>query len=154
MFLEALALESIVYKRTVMSQPFRIPVFNRRSRQYGGIAVSYYEWSGARQQAKKVEWFNIVDAASSNEFAALIKATKRSFKGGKTAPGNAISRVTPKFGTETGGRDNGFESPRQIIDISGDSRQNDGKNTAKARDAALAKGLMRLMVRQFLVKKA
>ena len=38
----------------------------------GGIAVSYYEWSGARQQAKKVEWFNIVDAASSKDFAALI----------------------------------------------------------------------------------
>jgi len=107
----------------------------------GGIAVSYYEWSGARQQATKVEWFNIVDAASSNDFAALIKATKRSFNGGMTAPGNAIKFVTPLFGTETGGKDNGFESSRQVIDISGDGRQNSGKSTSKARDAALASGV-------------
>lgn len=120
---------------------FQDPRIQQAISAIGGIAVSYYEWSGARQQAKKVEWFNIVDAASSNEFAALIKATKRSFKGGKSAPGNAISKVTPEFGTETGGNDNGFESSRQIIDISGDSRRNDGKNTAQARDAALAKGV-------------
>lgn len=58
---------------------FQDPRIQQAISAIGGIAVSYYEWSGARQQAKKVEWFNIVDAASSNEFAALIKATKRSF---------------------------------------------------------------------------
>lgn len=70
-----------------------------------------------------------------------LKQLNALFKGGKSAPGNAISKVTPEFGTETGGNDNGFESSRQIIDISGDSRRNDGKNTAQARDAALAKGV-------------
>lgn len=120
---------------------FQDPLIQQAISAIGGIAVSYYEWSGPRKQAQKVEWFNIVDATSANNFAALIKASKRSFQGGSTAPGNAISKVTPLFGIETGGKDNGFESIRQIIDISGDGRQNNGKNTAKARDEALAMGV-------------
>lgn len=106
----------------------------------GGIAVAYYEWSGAGQQATKVNWFHIFDAASSNAFAAALNATTRSFSG-YTAPGNAINFVRPLFGTETGGAANGFESLRQVIDVSGDGAQNDGANTLAARNAALSAGV-------------
>ena len=119
----------------------------------GGIAVGYYEWSGVRQQATKVNWFHIFDAASSNAFAAAIKATSRSFYG-LTAPGNAIKFVTPLFGTETGGRDNGFESSRQIINISGDGRQNGEQALRKQGMQRWRRVSMRLMACQFLEKGA
>lgn len=106
----------------------------------GGIAVAYYEWSGAGEQATKVNWTHIFDAASANAFASALAATTRSFNG-STAPGSAITFATPLFGTETGGTDNGFASSRQVIDVSGDGSQNDGVSTSGARNAALAAGV-------------
>jgi len=106
----------------------------------GGIAVAYYEWSGAGEQATKVNWFHIFDATSSNAFATALNATTRSF-GGATAPGSAINFATPLFGTETGGASNSFESLRQVLDVSGDGAENDGTDTPAARNAALAAGV-------------
>jgi hypothetical protein len=106
----------------------------------GGIAVAYYEWSGAAEQATKVNWTHIYDAATANAFATALAATSRSFSG-LTAPGSAINFATPLFGTETGGTDNLFESSRQVIDVSGDGEENDGATTSVARNAALAAGV-------------
>ena len=106
----------------------------------GGIAVSYIEWSGASQQAIKVNWFHIFNAASSNAFAAALNATTRSFTG-RTAPGSAINFARPLFGTETGGAANGFESLRQVIDVSGDGAENEGAITLAAKNAALTAGV-------------
>lgn len=106
----------------------------------GGIAVAYYEWSGASQQATKVNWTHIFDATSANAFATALAATTRSFAG-STAPGSAITFATPLFGTETGGASNGFESSRQVIDVSGDGAENDGVSTSGARNAALTAGV-------------
>jgi Protein of unknown function (DUF1194)/PEP-CTERM motif len=106
----------------------------------GGIAVSYIEWSGAGEQSVEVNWTHITNAAEANAFAAAISAATRNFAG-LTAPGSALNFATPLFGTEKGGADNGFESLRQVIDVSGDGEQNDGANTAAARNAALAAGI-------------
>ena len=106
----------------------------------GGIAVTYIEWSGANEQSTQVNWYHIFDATSANSFAALLAGTSRAF-GGQTAPGSAITFATPLFGTETGGTDNGFESNRQVIDVSGDGAQNDGVSTSGARNAALTAGV-------------
>jgi hypothetical protein len=97
----------------------------------GGIAVTYIEWSGAGQQAQLVGWKHLTDAASSNQFAADIAATSRAFSG-LTAPGSAINFAAPLF---TG---NGYEGGRLVIDVSGDGAENDGANTAAARNAAIA----------------
>jgi uncharacterized protein (TIGR03382 family) len=100
----------------------------------GGIAVSYIEWSGGGEQAKLVNWTILTDAASSNAFAAAIAATSRAFSG-LTAPGSAIA-----FGAaEIAG--NGIDADRAVIDVSGDGVENDGINTATARNAALAGGV-------------
>lgn len=108
----------------------------------GGIAVTYIEWSGGGQQVTRVGWTHITDAASANSFAAAVGALQyaNSF-GGLTAPGSALNFAAPLFGTETGGAANGFESGRQVIDVSGDGEENDGANTAAARTAALAAGV-------------
>jgi len=110
----------------------------------GSIAVSYVEWSSASQQNVVVEWTEIFDAESANNFADAIDNSTRSFIGDRnnTAPGSAINFSIELFGTETGGAiGNGFESTRQVIDVSGDGNQNRGDTTFTARNTALSLGI-------------
>ena len=108
----------------------------------GAIAVTYVEWSGAAQQAQKVGWTLINSAASANSFAALISGLTQSYKG-STAIQNAMHDGAGLFGTETGGAiSNGFESGRQVMDVSGDGICNDGDCTvANGRNYALGLGV-------------
>lgn len=106
----------------------------------GGIAVLYMEWSGTGQQIVKQNWIHISNAAQATAFANTIGTFTQAFSG-STAPGSALNFATPLFGTETGGADNGFESARQVIDVSGDGAENVGANTLAARNAALAAGV-------------
>lgn len=96
----------------------------------GGIAVAYAEWSSSNQQSLEVGWTHLTDASSANAFAAAIGASSRDFNG-NTAPGSAITWGASLF-------NNNFEGERTVIDVSGDGAQNNGANTALARDAALA----------------
>lgn len=102
----------------------------------GGIAVNYIYWSGAGQQQHTVGWTHLTDAASANAFAAAIAAAGRPFSG-NTAPGSAINFAVPLFTSN----DDLFISDRQVIDVSGDGAQNEGANTATARNNALAAGI-------------
>lgn len=97
----------------------------------GGIAVTYIEWSSSNQQSVRLGWTHITDAASSSAFATALSGVSRAF-GNLTAPGSAINQVTPSFST------NLFTGSRWVIDVSGDGPENDGANTAAARDAFLA----------------
>ena len=108
----------------------------------GAIAVTYVEWSGAAQQAQKVGWTLINSAASANSFATLISGLTQSYKG-STAIQNAMHYGAGLFGTETGGAiSNGFESGRQVMDVSGDGICNDGDCTvANGRNYALGLGV-------------
>ena len=108
----------------------------------GAIAVTYVEWSGAAQQAQKVGWTLINSAASANSFAAIISGLTQSYKG-STAIQNAMHYGAGLFGTETGGAiSNGFESGRQVMDVSGDGICNDGDCTvANGRNYALGLGV-------------
>lgn len=99
----------------------------------GGIAVTYIEWSSSNEQAQLVGWTHLEDAADANAFAAAINGTSRAFSG-LTAPGSAINFAAPLFAN------NGFEG-RSVIDVSGDGEENDGANTATARNTALAGGI-------------
>lgn len=106
----------------------------------GAIAVTYIEWSGSAQQSQAVGWTLINSAASANAFAAAINGTARAFNG-QTAPGSAINFALPLFGSEVGESGNGFESARQVMDVSGDGAQNQGADTSDARDNALNVGV-------------
>jgi len=109
--------------------------------QDGAIAVTYVEWSGSAQQSVRVGWSLINSVASAQSFAAAIGATTRAFSG-NTAIQDAIHYGAGLFGTETGGASNGFESLRQVIDVSGDGVCNDGTcGTAFGRDYALGLGV-------------
>jgi hypothetical protein len=96
----------------------------------GKIAVNLVYWSGAAQQSEVVPWTLIDSFTASQAFAAAVLAAPRPFSG-NTAPGSAINFDVPLF-------TNNFDGTRQVIDVSGDGSQNEGANTAAARDAALA----------------
>ena len=108
--------------------------------QGGAIAATLIYWSGSAEQSQVVGWTLINSALTANAFAAAIQAAPRPFAG-QTAPGSAIAFSDGLFGTETGGLANGFESLRQVIDVSGDGVENQGVDTATARNAALAAGV-------------
>ena len=67
-----------------------------------GIAVGYAEWSSAASQSLLVNFTQLTDATSANNFANAIGATTRGSIG-ITAPGSAINWAVPLFGS------NGFE---------------------------------------------
>ncbi len=108
--------------------------------QLGSIAVSYAEWSGAGQISRLVNWTKISTAGEASAFANAINATSRAFSG-NTAIQSAMNDSKTWFGTETGGADNGFESLRQVMDVSGDGARNIGLTGTAGRDAALAAGV-------------
>jgi Protein of unknown function (DUF1194)/PEP-CTERM motif len=101
----------------------------------GSIAVELIYWSGSSQQQVAVGWTLINSVSSSQAFAALVAAAARPYEGGNTAPGSAINFGTPFFDT------NLFDGTRQVMDVSGDGAQNEGANTAAARNAALLAGI-------------
>lgn len=108
--------------------------------QGGAIAVRYVEWSGAAQQSTLVNWTLIDSTASANSFASTLAGVSRAFSG-STAIQSAINTQYTGFGAEVGGTNNGFESLRQVIDISGDGTNNDGIGGTLGRDHALAAGV-------------
>jgi len=100
----------------------------------GGIAVTYVEWSSSA--VTRVTWTHITDAASANSFASQINGlTRATGIGNNTGIGNAINFATPLFVGN-----NGFESGRWVIDVSGDGTNNTGAAPAGARDSFLAAG--------------
>lgn len=100
----------------------------------GQIAVQYIEWSNAADQAIQIDWTLIDSAQAALDFADDLAALSRAFSS-FTAVGSAIEFGATQFAT------NGFDSTRQVMDISGDGNQNRGINTATARDNALAGGI-------------
>jgi uncharacterized protein DUF1194 len=96
------------------------------------IRVEFVEWSGASQQSVQVGWTLIDSATAANNFAAALSGISRAYSG-QTAPGSAISYGAALFDFNA--------AARQVIDVSGDGSQNDGVDTAAARDAALAAGV-------------
>jgi hypothetical protein len=93
----------------------------------GQIAVTYVYWSSASQQTQSVNWTLVSDAASASAFADAVAAAPRPFSG-LTGIGAAIDYSAGLFANS------GFDSAREVIDISGDGSNNDGRAPSLARD--------------------
>ena len=114
----------------------------------GKIAAAVAFWSSANRQTVGVGWMEISDLGSARVFAGRIREVARPFLG-TTAIAAAIDFAVPLFGTETGGRENGFHSHSQIIEIAGDGTDNSSPprmldrsvNVMAARDNALRSGV-------------
>jgi len=83
------------------------------------IAVTFIEWSGAAAQQVVVDWMVIRDGEVAKVFADALRAAPRSFAGA-TAIGAGIDFAMKQFPRS------GVDSPRRVIDVSGDGDNNSG----------------------------
>lgn len=101
---------------------------------HGKVAMTYVEWAGQDSQRTIVGWTLIANAADANAFAAKLTAHFDSTLR-RTSISAAIDHASTLF------EGNGFKAYRQIIDVSGDGPNNDGRPVFLARDSALARGV-------------
>ena len=100
----------------------------------GRIAVVYMEWAGSTDQQVLVPWTVIDNPESAMAFAGTLseKPTRRA---SRTSVSGAID-----FGAKLLD-ESGFAATRQVLDISGDGPNNQGRAVTAARDQALDKGI-------------
>jgi len=130
-------LTEVALQREGYVRAFRHPdvVDAIRSTSLGRIAVTYVEWAGTGDQRTLVGWTEISDAGSAGAFAAALEQPRVRVEEGTSISG-AIAFAAGRF------EGNGFRGERRIIDISGDGPNNMGGNVARARDRALAAGIV------------
>lgn len=97
------------------------------------IDVLVLEWSDDRQVAT-VDWTRVTDTASAKDFAARLRATKRSSQG-RTAIGSALIAAGAAF------KNLPDEAMRKVIDVSGDGMTNAGPSPDGPRDLLIASGI-------------
>jgi hypothetical protein len=100
----------------------------------GRIAVLYVEWAGAAHQEVVVPWTVIERPADGLDFASRLSRSPTR-RVGYTSISGAIDFSRGQF------RDSGIQSLRQVIDVSGDGANNQGRNVTSARDDAMAQGI-------------
>lgn len=100
----------------------------------GRIGVTYMEWAGATDQKVVVPWRIIDTPESAAAFSAEL-AREPTRRARFTSISGAIDFSTGLLATST------LVATRQVIDISGDGANNNGRNVAEARAEALAKGV-------------
>ena len=116
---------------------FSDPLLMKAIRASGtsGVAVALVQWAGVNQADLAIGWTHITDQASANTFAAGIANSPRYFNFGATAIGDMIRRAVSLF------QNNGYEGLRQVIDVSGDGRSNEGLPPQIVRQAAILAGI-------------
>jgi hypothetical protein len=100
----------------------------------GRIAVVYVEWAGAGHQEVVVPWTVIEQPADGHAFGARL-AQKPLQRSGYTSASGAIDFSLAQL------RESGVTPIRQVIDISGDGANNQGRIVTAARDEAVAQGV-------------
>jgi hypothetical protein len=106
-----------------------------QSGMHGAIAVTYFQWSGARIQKQIVPWTVIEDDEGAFSFARLLATAPREIFGGGTSLSGAIDYSVGLL------EQSGVEPVRRAIDVSGDGSNNQGRLAAYARDEAVERGI-------------
>jgi hypothetical protein len=100
----------------------------------GRIAVVYLEWAGAGYQQVVVPWTVIEQPSDSRAFAARLAESSIQRFGYTSISGTIDFSLTQL-------RQSGVTPERQVIDISGDGANNQGRIVTAARDEAVAQGV-------------
>jgi hypothetical protein len=101
----------------------------------GTIAVTYVEWAGYGFEREIVPWTKVSNRLEAEAVAAaLSRDIPRSMQ--RTSISSAIRYAHQSI------NGNVFEGLRKVIDISGDGPNNAGPIVTRARDAALAEGIV------------
>ena len=99
------------------------------------IAVTMVEWSGKNHQRQVVEWTVIDSELTAATFASLMAEAPRVYSDW-TSISAALDYVVPLF------KESGVTAGRDIIDVSGDGVNNQGRPIDDARADALAQGIV------------
>ena len=128
--------EEQALQREGFAQAFRSQLVHDaiRGGMLGRIAVTYMEWAGAPDQKVIVPWTVLDNSESLMAFADKIASTPLR-RAQRTSISGAID-----FGVKLL-EDSGVDAVRQVIDVSGDGPNNQGRLVVQARDEALAKGI-------------
>jgi hypothetical protein len=128
--------EEQALQREGFAQAFRSQLVHDaiRGGMLGKIAVTYMEWAGAPDQKVIVPWTVLDNSESLMAFADKIASTPLR-RAQRTSISGAID-----FGVKLL-EDSGVDAVRQVIDVSGDGPNNQGRLVVQARDEALAKGI-------------
>jgi hypothetical protein len=124
-------------QRAGFAEAFRSSLVHEaiQSGEAGRIAVTYVEWSGAKEQTVLVPWTVIDGPEKAKAFAdALVSRPVR--QAGMTSISGLIDFSRAHFDEVKA------ISARRVIDISGDGPNNDGRKIALARDEAVAEGIV------------
>jgi hypothetical protein len=105
-----------------------------KSNLHGRIAVAYLQWASYADQDVLIDWTIIDGPESAAAFAKRLKEAPYR-RAQRTSISGAIDRSAALF------ENNGFDGERQIIDVSGDGPNNNGRIVTHARDEAVAKGI-------------
>ncbi len=121
-----------------LAEAFRHPQVHQALAVAGapGIAVMLLQWADSRHQSISVEWERVYTPEEAEAFADAIDATPRFVVGGGTAIGSAITYASSLIWS------NRYAGLRQVIDLSGDGRANQGELPNRARDSAVAAGIV------------
>jgi hypothetical protein len=101
----------------------------------GKIAVAYVEWAGAPDQKVIVPWTILDNPESLMALADKISSTPLR-RAQRTSISGAIDFSVKLL------QDSNLNATRQVIDISGDGPNNQGRIVVDARDDAVAKGII------------
>jgi hypothetical protein len=100
------------------------------------IAVAMFQWTGPTLQTQIVPWTLVKDQASAESVASLMATTPRRLFSGGTSISGAIDYSMKWFPQSP------FKSERRVIDVSGDGSNNRGRSAQRARDEAVAAGVV------------
>ena len=127
-----LALQRAGYVAALTDPAFAAAI---RAGVHGRIALAYFEWSDSVHAESGVAWRIVDGPDSAAAFAAAIPtAEPRPTLG--TSISAALVHAAGLFG------DNGIEGARRVVDVSGDGPNNLGPAVDRARDAAVAQGIV------------
>ncbi len=103
--------------------------------QAGASLTALLLWSGAGAQEILVDWTRIASAEQAGAFADAVENVPRVVRAGKTAIGEALLAALTLLSHAPGG------ATRQVVDVIGDGRSNDGIAPGPIRDRMAAAGI-------------
>lgn len=103
--------------------------------RHRAIAVAMTHWGGQIAQQVVADWTLLDSPAAMLRFADLLAGMPREVADDATAIGAAIDHARGLFDRVP------FRPERQVIDVSGDGMNNQGRFPSYARDAAVAAGI-------------
>jgi hypothetical protein len=129
---DELAIQQEGYAQAIVSKEFLQAL---KSGPRGKLAVTLFEWSASNYQKIVIPW-QVIDGPESAAAVAAEMMKLPARRHSRTSISGAINFAIPLFD------ENPYRGSRRVIDISGNGPNNSGEPVVRARDVALARGIV------------